>query len=311
MSETIRIGTRGSKLALWQANWVAGRLREGCPGQEVAIETIKTTGDVVQDRPLAEIGVKGSFTTELDRSLLDGRVDVVVHSLKDMPTDLEEGILLAAVPERADARDVFIGKEPGRMADLPQGAVVGTGSLRRCAQLRALRPDLRVEDIRGNIDTRIRKSRESNALAGILLAAAGVLRLELTDHVTEFLEYENWLPAPGQGALGVVVSEGNEAALSAASTLDHPETYAAVTAERALLARLEGGCHVPVGAFAQRHGHGLLLDALIAHPDGVPLIRAQAGCAFEDAESVGEAVAEQLLSRGGDRILAVCEERKQ
>jgi hydroxymethylbilane synthase len=310
VSETIRIGTRGSKLALWQANWMADSLRDRCPDLEVAIEIVKTTGDVVQDRPLAQIGVKGSFTKELDKALLESRVDVVVHSLKDMPTDLEKGILLAAVPERADARDVFIGKDPGRMADLPQGAVVGTGSLRRCAQLRALRPDLKVEDIRGNIDTRIRKSRESNTLAGILLAAAGVLRLELTDHITEFLEFEDWLPAPGQGALGVVVRDGNEMALKAASTLDHPETRAAVTAERALLARLEGGCHVPVGAYAQSLGDELMLDALIAHPDGEPLIRTQAECAFEDAAKVGEALADQLLSRGGDRILAVCEERK-
>ncbi len=310
MSATIRIGTRGSKLALWQANWVAARLRERCSGLEVAIEPIKTTGDVVQDRPLAAIGVTGSFTRDLDKALLAGQVDVVVHSLKDMPTDLEEGIVLAAVPERADARDVFIGKDQGRIVDLAQGAVVGTGSLRRRAQLRAQRPDLKVEDVRGNIDTRIRKLSESNALAGILLAAAGVLRLELTDHVTEFLEFEGWLPAPGQGALGVVVCGGNKAALDAASTLDCPETRAAVTAERALLARLEGGCHVPVGALAQSHGDRLMLDALIAHPDGQPLIRAQGECTLEDAAVAGKALAEQLLSRGGDRILAVCEERE-
>jgi len=310
VSGSIRIGTRGSKLALWQANWVAARLRERCPGLEIAVEVVKTTGDVVQDRPLAEIGVKGSFTKELDRAQLAGRVDVVVHSLKDMPTDPVDGLVLAAVPERADARDVFIGKTAGRMADVPQGARIGTGSLRRRAQLRAMRPALRAEDIRGNIDTRLRKLRESNALDGILLAAAGVQRLELAVQTTELLELADWLPAPGQGALGVVVREDDEATHRAAVTLDHAETRAAVTAERALLARLEGGCHVPVGAHAEVRDGRLALAALVAHPDGAPLIRAQGECTIEDAETAGKSLAEQLLAQGGDQILADCAPRK-
>jgi hydroxymethylbilane synthase len=309
VSKTIHIGTRGSKLALWQAHWVESRLRELCPDLATSVEIVQTTGDAVQDRPLADLGVKGSFTKELDRALLAGEVNLVVHSLKDMPTDLVGGLALAAVPERADARDVFIGKEARSLAELPPGAVVGTGSLRRRAQLKSACPGIETADVRGNIDTRIRKLKESNTLAGIILAAAGVARLGLADEVTQVLEYEAWLPAPGQGALGVVVREDDAPSLNAAVLLDDSETRMATTAERALLARLEGGCHVPVGAYARPHEGGLLLDGLVADPDGGRLVRSRVQCETDGAKAAGEALAEKLLSMGGDDILTNCERR--
>lgn len=309
MSECIRIGTRGSKLALWQAEWVANRLRERSPGTETGIEVITTAGDKVQDRPLAALGVKGSFTKELDRALLACEIDMAVHSLKDMPTELERGLVLAAVPEREDAHDVFIGKRWATLAELPEGAVIGTGSLRRRAQLRAVRPDAESIDIRGNIDTRIRKLRESSTLEGIILAAAGVIRLGLSNEISSVLEYGDWLPAPGQGALGVVIRDGLPAVLEAAALLDDPSAHVAVMAERALLARIEGGCHVPVGAYARIEAGNLVLDGLIADPDGGQVVRAQLRGVPDSATDIGTALAETLLSDGGARILAACEPR--
>ena len=308
MNKGLRIGTRGSQLALWQANWTAGRLRALCPDVDVDIKIIKTIGDTVQDRPLALIGVKGAFTRELDRALVGGEVDVVVHSLKDVPTEPAEGIVLAAVPEREDARDVFVGKNVRRVVDLPLGAQVGTGSLRRRAQLQAMRPDLEITDLRGNIDTRLRKLLESNTLEGIILAAAGVTRLGLLERVTEYLACADWLPAPGQGALGITVRDGDGEAAAVVALLDDPGSHAAVSAERALLARLEGGCHVPVGAYAQLGAGTLLLDGLVADPDGSRVVRATKGGAPEDAAALGKDLAETLLSKGGGEILAALEE---
>ncbi len=308
MSKAIRIGTRGSQLALWQANHVAGRLRALDSNLDVTIQIIKTTGDMVQDRPLALIGVKGAFTKELDKALLGGEVDVVVHSLKDIPTEPAVGIALAAVPEREDPRDVFVGKNVQRVVELPQGARVGTGSLRRRAQLQAMRPDVEITDIRGNIDTRLRKLLESKTLEGIILAAAGVTRLGLVERVTEHLACADWLPAPGQGALGITVRDGDREAAGVVALLNDPAARAAVTAERALLARLEGGCHVPVGAYAQLDGGTLALDGLVADPDGSRVVRATRQGAPEDAAAIGTALADELLSMGGDAILAALEE---
>ena len=308
MTETIRIGTRGSRLALWQANWVADRLRALRPGLDVDIQIIKTTGDTVQDRPLALIGVKGAFTKELDRALLGGEVDVLVHSLKDVPTEPAPGITLAAVPEREDARDVFVGKNVQRAVGLPRGAQVGTGSLRRRAQLQAMRPDLEITDLRGNIDTRIRKLFESKTLEGIILAAAGVMRLGLSEQVTEYFTCAAWLPAPGQGALGVTVRDGDSEAADVAAFLNDPAARAAVTAERALLARLEGGCHVPVGAYAQLVEGTLVLDGLVADPDGSRMVRATNRGTPEEAAALGTELADTLLSMGGDAILSALEE---
>ncbi|NIA15754.1 MAG: hydroxymethylbilane synthase [Nitrospiraceae bacterium] len=308
MTGAIRIGTRGSQLALWQAHWVADQLRALRPGLVVDVQIVKTTGDTVQDRPLALIGVKGAFTKELDRALLGGEVDVVVHSLKDVPTEPAPGIALVAVPEREDARDVFVGKNVQRVADLPQGAQVGTGSLRRRAQLQATRPDLEITDLRGNIDTRLRKLVESKTLEGIILAAAGVVRLGLLERVTEHLAYADWLPAPGQGALGITVRDTDSETGAVAALLDDPAARAAVTAERAFLARLEGGCHVPVGAYAQLDAGTLVLDGLVADPDGSRTVRATSRGAPAEAEALGTALADTLLSMGGGAILAALEE---
>lgn len=302
MERTLHIGTRGSRLALTQANWVADRLRPACPDVAVEVVVVKTTGDLVQDRPLSEIGV-GVFTKELDRALLEGRVDAVVHSLKDVPTAPVDGICLAAVPEREDARDAFFGRKGRRLGDLREGDEVGTGSLRRVAQLSMLRPDLRATPMRGNIDTRLAKLEASQTLGGIILALAGVRRLGLDGAVTEILDVDAWLPAPGQGALGIAARDEDEESHAILSGLDDAATHLAVTAERAVLARLGGGCHVPVGAFAHLGDGVLSLDALIADTSGARVVRHQAQGDPADAEALGVDVAEALLAAGGDAIL--------
>ncbi len=308
MSAAIRIGTRGSKLALWQANWVADRLREGCPGIDVVIEIVRTTGDAVQDRPLTALGGDGLFTKELDNALFAGEADVAVHSLKDLPTAMPEGLVLAAVPAREDARDVFIGKTARHLEDLPEGAVIGTGSPRRMAQARACVPSIETTGLRGNIDTRLRKLRESESLDGILLAAAGLKRLGLADCVTQYLDFEYWLPAPGQAALGIVARAEDAEAQRVAALLEEPEARAAVTAERAALARLAGGCHVPIGAYARAEDGRLLLDGLVAAPDGSRVLRRQAEGTMAAAPALGEELAETLLRAGGGTILAALEQ---
>lgn len=301
---TVRLGTRGSRLALAQAQWVADRLRASMPGLEVRLEVIKTAGDRVQDRSLHQLGVQGAFTRELDAALLDGRVDAAVHSLKDMPTKQASGLAIAAVPEREDPRDAFIGARGARLAELPEGAAVGTGSLRRRAQLLALRPGLRVEPMRGNIDTRLRVLRESGALQGIILACAGLRRLGLDGAITEILDAAAWLPAPGQAALAVTARADDAETLRAIQALDHPPARAAVTAERAFLARLEAGCHAPVGAWARADGSGLVLSGLVAALDGRAVIRGEETGSMAEARQLGERLAEALLSRGATELLA-------
>lgn len=304
MKGRVVIGTRGSPLALWQANWVADSLRECQPGLVVELQVVKTIGDQIQDRPLEAIGVRGAFTKELDHALLEGVVDIVVHSLKDVPTEPAEGTIIAAVPVREDPRDVFIGKGASRFEELPHGASVATGSLRRQAQLKVLRPDLVVEGLRGNIDTRLRKLRESATLQGIILARAGVKRLGLEQHVTQVLELHDWLPAPGQGALGIATRADNTDSMEVARLLDDAATHAAVDAERALLARLEGGCHVPIGTYAAVHGDHLTLDALVASPDGSSHVRDKIAGSVAEASMLGVRLAERLLEKGAQAILA-------
>ena len=301
MAKTLRIGTRGSKLALWQTHWVADRLMDRFPDIRIDIETIKTTGDRIQDVPLAKIGDKGLFTKELDRALLDGRVDLVVHSLKDVPTTLTEGIVVAAIPEREDPRDAFMGKDGLTFRDLPAGACVATGSLRRRAQLSALRPDVQLADLRGNIDTRLRTLRESKSLHGIILAFAGVRRLSLTDAVTEVLEASVWLPAPGQGALAIATRDDDARAF--AEVLDHADTRFAVVAERAVLARLEGGCHVPMGAYAFIAQGELVLNAFVADMGGSRIVRHRRRGLPARAEQIGAQTGDYLLEHGGAEIL--------
>ena len=300
---TLRLGTRGSRLALTQSRWVAaalGRTRD----VRVALEVIRTKGDRTLDRPLPEIGGKGLFTAELDRALLDGDVDLAVHSLKDLPTGGQDGLRIACIPEREDPRDVVVGPRgpPTTLAGLPEGATVGTSSLRRRAFLRAFHGGLRVESVRGNLDTRIRRVDEG-LYDAVLVAAAGVRRLGLSDRVGEWLERTAWLPAPGQGALAVVTRAEDEEASELLGPLHDEPTAAAVGAERSLLERLEGGCQVPLGALGLPYEGGLRLWGLVASPDGRRAVRADLTGDPRDPEALGVAVAEALLERGAGDIL--------
>ena len=290
------IASRGSQLALWQARWVSAQLTS--LGHECRIEIIKTTGDKITDVPLAKVGTKGLFTKEIEEALLDGRADLAVHSLKDLPTELPEGLVLAAVPEREDPRDAVVGK---RLADLPAGARVGTSSLRRSAQLRKLRPDLAIESVRGNLDTRLRKLDEGRYDA-ILLAAAGLKRLGWGDRIAEILPAGTMCPAVGQGALAIE-TRASGAGFDAVQALDHAETHAAVLAERGVLSALGGGCQVPIGAPATVEGGKLRLLGIVASPEGDETIRGEASGAASEAASLGIALGNELLERGARRIL--------
>jgi hydroxymethylbilane synthase len=290
------IASRGSQLALWQAHWVERQLTAA--GHECRIEIVKTTGDQITDVPLAKVGAKGLFTKEIEEALLDGRADLAVHSLKDLPTELPEGLVLAAVPEREDPRDAVVGR---RLADLPAGARVGTSSLRRAAQLRKLRADLTVESVRGNLDTRLRKL-DAGRYDAILLAAAGLKRLGWGGRIAEILAPEAMCPAVGQGALAIETRAAG-AGFDACAALDHRDTHAAVAAERGLLAALGGGCQVPIGAHATVDGGRLLLKAMVASPDGSELVRGEAEGAVGEAESIGRNLGAELLDRGARKIL--------
>lgn len=289
------IGSRGSALALWQARWIAACLES--LGEQTRIEVIQTTGDRVRDVTLAKVGTKGMFTKEIEEALLDGSVDIAVHSLKDMPAELPPGLEIAAIPVREDPRDALVG---AKLADIPAGARVGTSSLRRAAQLRALRPDLSVLDIRGNVDTRLRKLDEGQYDA-ILLAAAGLNRLGLSSRIAELLPADIMCPAVGQGALAVEVAKSGKVPASFLKALDDPSTRAAVTAERALLATLGGGCQVPVGAFAEYGSGAVSLNSVVISPDGSKVIRHSA--AGSDPEAVGRRAGESLLAQGAREIL--------
>ncbi len=296
---TIRIGSRGSALALWQAEHVKTRL--AAIGHDAQIRAITTTGDRVLDRRLENVGGKGAFLKEIEEALLAGDVDLAVHSLKDVPTQLPEGLRLCAYLERADPRDALVSGGGRLLRELPAGARLGTTSLRRQAQIKALRPDLAVEDMRGNVDTRLRKLREGRFDA-ILLAIAGLIRLGRRDEVTEALDPATLLPAPGQGAIALECRDEDTAVAGAVAPLGHAATAHAVTAERAFLAALGGGCNVPLGAYAEADGAaGLWLRALVARPDGSAVVRGERR--GEAPEPLGRALAEDLLARGaGDLI---------
>jgi hydroxymethylbilane synthase len=293
----ITIGSRGSQLALWQARWVESRLLG--LGAQCRIEVIKTTGDKVHDVPLAKVGSKGLFTKEIEDALLAESVDVAVHSLKDMPTELPEGLILQAIPEREDVRDVLVGK---RLDELGAGARVGTSSLRRAAQLRAARPDLEIESIRGNVDTRIRKL-DDGQFAAIMLAAAGLKRLGLSGRITEYVPIEVICPAVGQGALAVETRADEGEGATLCRKLDHWPTRAAVTAERALLRAMVGGCQVPIGAFAEVNGVDLYLRAIVISPEGDLTVRGEQRGLAADADRLGTDLAHELLERGAREIL--------
>ncbi len=296
---TLRIGSRGSQLALWQANHIAALLREH--GHGVEIEIIKTTGDKITDVALAKVGTKGMFTKEIEEALAEGRVDLAVHSLKDVPTELAPEFALAAILKREDPRDAFISVKFARLEELPQRARVGTSSLRRQCQLKALRPDLEIIPLRGNVDTRLKKL-GSGEYDAVILAAAGVHRLGLDQHVRYRVSPEIMCPAVGQGALAVEIRRHDHQVRAALAFMDHPDTRAAVICERALLGNLGGGCQVPIGGYAEKTGEQLHLIAMAGRPDGNEVLREQAWGA--DPEQLGRQVAETLLHRGADRILA-------
>jgi hydroxymethylbilane synthase len=293
----LTIGSRGSQLALWQARWIQSRLES--MGFDCKVEIIHTTGDKITNVALSKVGTKGLFTKEIEEALLDGGIDLAVHSLKDMPTELPAGLTLAAIPEREDPRDAVVG---AKLADLTSGARIGTSSLRRAAQLRSVRPDLEMRDIRGNLDTRLRKL-DDGVYDAIVLAAAGLRRMGWENRITEVLDPDVMCPAVGQGALAVETREDGGEARKICARLDHAPSRIAVTAERAVLATLGGGCQVPIGAYAIIENGALYLRAVVVSPDGCEVIRKESRGDVDNAAAIGRALGEQLLADGGAKIL--------
>jgi hydroxymethylbilane synthase len=296
----LTIGTRGSQLALWQSNWVRDQLVGA--EHEVEIRIIKTTGDKMQTLPLAASGTKGLFIKEIEEALLEGVVDLAVHSMKDLPTDQPAGLIVAAVPQREDARDVLISASGKRINELPSGARLGTSSLRRQSQLRKLRSDLELVPMRGNLDTRLRKLDRGDCDA-IVLAAAGVHRLGLRERITQYFSADEVCPAVGQGALAIECRRDDERVEQVLKPLDHAPTHLAVRAERAMLRHLGGGCQVPIAAHAVAEDGQLRVMGVVADLRGETVIRAQASSAIEDPEALGAVVAEDLLRQGAGAIL--------
>ena len=301
MSRSLVIGSRGSKLALWQAEQARERLLLLNPQIDIRIEIIKTTGDVKSD-PLSVIGGKGVFTKELEDALLDGRIDLAVHSLKDLPTILPDGLTISAICEREDARDALVLRsdlpiENSSLLNLPDSAVVGTSSQRRLAQLKSLRRDVVVKDLRGNVDTRIRKLDEGQYDA-VILASAGLVRLSLQNRISARIASSEMLPAVGQGAIAIETRSDNKLALEATSKLDHRETRMACLAERAFLRGLGGGCQLPIAAHATIDGQLINLDGLVAKPDGSEIWRDRLSGPVNQAEEIGSALATKLIERG-------------
>ena len=295
------IGTRASKLALAQTELVRAMLLAAWPELTVEVLHITTKGDVILDRPLSAIGDKGLFVTEIEQALRAGQIDLAVHSAKDLPSELPPDMALAAMPEREQPFDALLARDGRRLVDLPKGARVGTSSLRRACQLRRLRPDLQIADLRGNVDTRLRKLHEGQYDA-IVLAAAGLRRLGLAEHISELLPPERMLPAVGQGALGIEVRAGDTAVAALLAPLDHPATRVAVSAERAFLARIGGGCQVPIAAYAEHLGDWLRLHGLIGARDGRSCTGDLLGLA-DDPAALGAALADDLLAAGGQQLL--------
>jgi hydroxymethylbilane synthase len=303
VTAALRLGTRGSRLALWQAEHVKA-LIEGLPGApRVDIVIITTTGDRIRDVPLSQVSGQAFFTKEIESAVAEGRVDLAVHSMKDLATSMPEGLVLAATPEREDPRDVLLSAVGAALEDLPAGARIGTSSLRRKAFIACRRPDLVLAELRGNVPTRVRKLHEGEYDA-ILLAAAGVKRLGLGAEISAHLEPERFTPAPAQGALALQARAGDLATTRWLEPLDHPPTRAATTAERALLRRVEGGCQVPVGALATVTGSTLELRAMVCSLDGTRCVEGRLGGDASRAEGIGLALAERLLGDGGEQILA-------
>jgi hydroxymethylbilane synthase len=306
MRDTLVIATRGSKLALWQANHVASRLRETYPGLVVELLPIKTKGDKILDVPLAKVGGKGLFVKEIEEALLDGRADIAVHSMKDVPAEQPDGLVVGIVPKREDPCDMLLSVAYDGLEALPAGATVGTSSLRRKAQLMAVRPALNIVDLRGNLDTRVGKLLDGQFDA-IVVAAAGLNRLELTAPKAVRLAPPQFLPAAAQGALGLEYRLDDPETAARLAFFNHPESRDAVAAERAFLARLEGGCQVPIAAHAAIDGDTLTLDGLVAHPETGETFRNAVTGRRAEATNLGRALAETVLAMGAKAVLdAVC-----
>ena len=303
MSSSVTIGTRGSQLALWQATFVKQQLAHYFPDLEVDLKIIKTTGDTIQNRSLLGLG-KGVFTKEIEIALLNGNIDLAVHSLKDLPTDLPEGLYIAAIPTREDPRDVLVTSTGFPLEDLLNGAKIGTTSPRRKAQLLHIRSDLQVVDVRGNVDTRIRKLEETD-LDGIILAAAGIKRLLKEEVITQYFEIEQMVPAVGQGALAIEAREGDSDIEKLLAPLNDRTTVAEITAERTVLENLGGGCQLPIGAYAEFVGGELSLIGTVCHPEGRVRIVERASGSLDNAQHLGRIVAEKLQNSGANELLKI------
>ncbi|WP_146779571.1 hydroxymethylbilane synthase [Vibrio tarriae] len=303
MTETpIRIATRQSPLALWQANYVKDALMAAHPGLQVELVTMVTRGDVILDTPLAKVGGKGLFVKELEIAMLEGRADLAVHSMKDVPVDFPDGLGLVTICEREDPRDAFVSNTYAKIEDLPSGAIVGTCSLRRQCQLKAARPDLVIKELRGNVGTRLSKL-DAGEYDAIILAAAGLKRLELESRIRSFIEPEQSLPAVGQGAVGIECRVNDQRVRSLLAPLNHADTADRVRCERAMNLTLQGGCQVPIGSYALLEGDNIWLRALVGEPDGSQIVRGEIRGPRTQAEQLGITLAEQLLSQGAKEIL--------
>ncbi|WP_063663770.1 hydroxymethylbilane synthase [Aliivibrio fischeri] len=298
----VRIATRKSPLALWQAHFVKDALQAAHPGLEVELVTMVTKGDIILDTPLAKVGGKGLFVKELEVAMLEGRADLAVHSMKDVPVEFPEGLGLVTICEREDPRDAFVSNTYNNIDELPQGAVVGTCSLRRQCQLKEARPDLIIKELRGNVGTRLQKLDDGNYDA-IILACAGLIRLGLEDRIKSAIEPEQSLPAVGQGAVGIEARLDDDRLRALLEPLNHPETANRVLCERAMNNRLEGGCQVPIGSYSLIDGDQIWLRALVGEPDGSVMIRGEVSGPVSDAEALGTQLADQLLSDGAKEIL--------
>ncbi|UXN34525.1 hydroxymethylbilane synthase [Avibacterium paragallinarum] len=298
----LKIATRRSPLALWQANYIKDRLTQLYPHLQVELVPMVTKGDVILDTPLAKIGGKGLFVKELENALLTGEADIAVHSMKDVPMTFPAGLGLSVICKREDPRDAFVSNTYRTLAELPAGAVVGTSSLRRQCQLKALRPDLKIQSLRGNVGTRLSKL-DNGDYDAIILAAAGLIRLEMADRIASFIDTETSLPAAGQGAVGIECRLDDVEVQQLLAPLADPETTACVLAERAMNHHLQGGCQVPIGGYAVVRGDQLYLKALVGKVDGSQIIRAEAQSAVQNSHQLGVQVAERLLQQGADDIL--------
>lgn len=300
--QRIRIGTRGSMLALKQSGMMKEALERLWPGIIVELQVIKTTGDKITDVPLAKVGGKGLFVKEIEDALLDGSVDLAVHSIKDVPAALPEGLEIGIIPEREDPRDALIIRQGADMDALPKGAIIGTSSLRRAAQMRKMRPDFEIRNLRGNLDTRLRKLTEGEFDA-IILAAAGLRRMGWQDRITLCMDPDEFIPAIGQGALGIEIRSADDRIRRFLASLNHPQSAVAVSAERSLLKELEGGCQVPIGGHAKVTGSVIELSGLVASLDGMEVFRVVRTGPLEEAVELGKRVAAELLDLGARRIL--------